>query len=179
MRRYLGVFLLGVCLLALGSGATALAGSSAGGKTYYVGTNSQGQTILFSVDSTASGPQFDPILTTVVARCPATGDVLTAGFTFQGFQVPIKNGKFSLVLSDLQDLFSWSGTVTSTKASGNESYAFPAFDREGGLQDCTSGRVPWTAKALSGSSKTSAPRADYLVRVTKEPDGSVHFSITR
>lgn len=176
MRRYLVLSVLGVCLLMFVPATSAFAGSS----TYYAGKNSQGQKLLFSVDQTANGPQFDPFFTNMIIHCPVTGDVIAAGFIFQGFQVPIRHGKFHLVLNDLTDRFSWSGTVTSKKASGAESYGMPAFDNEGGLQDCTTGALTWTAQALTpGSSKAAAPSTAYVVHVTKESDGSVRFSVTR
>ena len=175
MRRYLLLSVLGVCLLALAPATTAFAGSS----TYYAGKNSQGQKLLFSVDQTASGPKFDPLFTTVIDRCPVTGDVITVGFVFQGFQIPIKNGKFTLALNDISDQFNWSGTVTSTKASGTQSYGLAAFDKEGGLQDCATGSISWAARALTGSSsKAAAPRTAYVVHVTRAANGSVRFSVT-
>jgi hypothetical protein len=176
MRRYLVLSLIGVCLLVFVTGTSAFAGSS----TYYAGTNSQGQKLFFSVDQTANGPAFDPFFTTMTDHCPATGNMLRIEFTFTGFEIPIKNGKFSMELNDISDRFTWSGTVTSTKASGIQFYDFPAFDNEGGLQLCATGSLSWTAKALvSASSKAAAPRANYVVNVTKESDGSVHYSITR
>jgi hypothetical protein len=175
MRRYLGLSVLGVCLLALVPGTTAFAG----GSTYYAGKNSQGQKLLFSVDHTASGPKFDPFFTTMIDRCPATGTVITVEFSFQGFQIPIRNGKFNLVLNDLSDRFRWSGTITSTRASGKESFDLAAFDNRGGLQDCATGSLSWAARALvPASSTTVAPSAAYVVTATKASDGSVHYSIT-
>jgi hypothetical protein len=175
MRRYLALSVIGICLLVFATGTTAFAGSS----TYYAGTNSQGQKLFFSVDQTARGPAFDPFFTTMTARCPVTHNRFTIGFTFQGFEIPIKNGKFSLVLNDISDRFTWSGTVTATKASGKQFYDLAAFDNQGGLQDCATGLLSWTAKALvSASSKVSAPAANYAVKVTKESDGSVEYSIT-
>jgi hypothetical protein len=177
MRKYVVFSVLGVCLLLLTLGSTALAG--AGGSTYYAGTNSQGQKLLFTVDQTASGPMFDPLFINQVSRCPVTGDVFTTEFTFQGFQIPITNGKFSLVLNDPSDRFSWSGTITPTKASGKESIDLAAFDKEGGLQDCGAGSPSWTATALvPPSSGTVAPGASSVGRVTKGSNGTVHFSIT-
>jgi hypothetical protein len=175
MRRYLVLSLIGVCLLVFVTGTSAFAGSS----TYYAGTNSQGQKLFFSVDQTASGPAFDPFFTTMIDRCPVTGIAFPIEFTFQGFEIPIKNGKFSLVLNDISDRFTWNGTVTSTKASGKQFYDLAAFDNEGGLQDCATGSLSWTARALvSASSKTAAPGASYVIKVTKESDGSVDYSIT-
>jgi hypothetical protein len=175
MRKYLVLSAIGACLLMLVTGTTAFAGNS----TYYAGKNSQGQKLLFSVDQTANGPKFDPFFTTIVIRCPATGNTITAGFSFIGFQLPIKNGKFSLSLNDLSDRFTWSGTITPTKATGTEFYDLAAFDNQKGLQDCASGSVPWAAQALvPGSSKTTAPHAAYNVTITKAADGSVHYSIT-
>ncbi len=174
MRRYLGLPVLGVCLLVLASGPAAAAGSS----TYYAGKNSQGQKLLFTVDHTASGPKFDPIFINQIDRCPVTGTVITVQFSFQGFQIPIINGKFNLVLNELSDLFRWSGTITSTGASGKESIDLAAFDSQGGLQDCGAGSLSWTAQALVPASTTVAPSAAYVVTATKAPDGSVHYSIT-
>ena len=57
MRRYLVLSVLGACLLVLAPASAAFAG----GSTYYAGSNSQGQKLLFTVDHTASGPMFDPI----------------------------------------------------------------------------------------------------------------------
>lgn len=160
--------------MVLASGSAALAG----GSTYYAGKNSQGQKLLFTVDHTASGPKFDPIFINQIARCPATGDVITTEFSFQGFQIPIKKGKFDLALNDLSDLFRWSGTITSKGASGKESIDFAAFDREGGLQDCGAGSLSWKARALVPASSTAvAPSGAYIVKVTKASDGSVHFSV--
>jgi hypothetical protein len=176
MRRYLVLSVLGVCALVLAPATTAIAGSSS---TYYAGKNSQGQKLLFSVDHTASGPKFDPFFTTMIDRCPATGNVITVQFSFTGFQIPIKNGKFSLALNDLSDRFSWTGTVTPKKASGKESFDLAAFDNQKGLQDCATGSLPWAAQALvPASSKAAAPGASYLVNVTKAADGSVHYSVS-
>jgi hypothetical protein len=166
---------LGVCLLVLVPGTTAFAGNS----TYYAGKNSQGQKLLFSVDQTANGPKFDPFFTTMIDRCPATGNVITVGFSFQGFQIPIKNGKFSLALNDISDRFSWNGTVTSKKATGTESFDLAAFDNQKGLQDCATGSLSWAAQALvPAPSKAATPRASYVVNVTKDANGSVHYSVT-
>jgi hypothetical protein len=174
MRRYLAWSVLAGCLLVLLPGS-ALAGSS----TYYAGTNSQGQKLLFTVDHTASGPSFDPFFTNMIDRCPVTGNVLTVEFSFQGFQIPIKNGKFSLTLNSLTDRFRWSGTVTPAKASGKESFALAAFDREGGLQDCATGTLSWTAQALAPrSAKGPARGAAYVIRVVRTAHGSVRFSVT-
>ena len=175
MRRYLVLSVLGVCLLMFLPGTTASAGNS----KYYAGKNSQGQKLLFSVDQTARGPRFDPFFTNMTARCPATGDVIEVGFSFGGFQVPIKNGKFSLRLNDLTDLFTWNGTITPKKATGTESFDLAAFDRQKGLQDCTTGSLSWTAQALvPGTTKAAASSASYHVNITKAADGSVHFSLT-
>ncbi len=175
MRRYLVLSVLGVCLLVLVPGTTAFAGNS----TYYAGKNSQGQKLLFSVDQTANGPKFDPFFTTMIDRCPATGIVITVGFSFQGFQIPIKNGKFSLALNDISDRFSWNGTVTSKKATGTESFDLAAFDNQKGLQDCATGSLSWAAQALvPAPSKAATPRASYVVNVTKDANGSVHYSVT-
>jgi hypothetical protein len=175
MRRYLVLSVLGVCMMLFASGSTAVAA----GPTYYAGTNSQGQKLLFTVDHTASGPMFDPIFINQISRCPASGDKFSVEFSFQGFLVPIRQGKFDLVLNELTDIFRWSGTVTSKGASGKESIDFAAFDRQGGLQDCGAGSLPWTAQALvPASSATIAPGASYFVKVTKASDGSVHYSVT-
>ena len=176
MRRYLGLSAIGVCLvMVLTSGATAFAGSS----TYYVGKNAQGQKLLFSIDQTARGPKFDPVFTTIITHCPATGTTVTNEFIFQGFQIPVKNGKFKLTLNDIADRFTWSGTVTPKKASGAELYSLPAYDRAGGLQNCASGSLSWTAKGLvAAPSKAPATRANYLIRVTRAANGAVHYSIT-
>jgi len=176
MRKYLGLPVIGVCLLVLLTGTTAFAGTSS---TYYAGKNSQGQKLLFSVDQTANGPRFDPFFTTLVLHCPATGNTITAGFSFIGFEIPIQNGKFSISLNDLSDLFTWSGTITPKKASGTEFYDLAAFDNQKGLQDCASGTVHWAAQALvPAASKTTAPRTAYNVTVTKSADGSVHYTVT-
>ena len=176
MRRYLVLSVLGACLLVSASGATALAG----GSTYYAGKNSQGQKLRFTVDHTASGPKFDPIFINQIDRCSVTGDVLGVEYFFQGFQIPIRHGKFNFVLNDITDLFHWSGTVTPTRASGKESADLAGFDREGGLQVCGAGSLSWTAHAVDpGSAATVAPSAAYIVKVTKASDGSVHYSITQ
>jgi hypothetical protein len=177
MRRYLVLSVLGTCLLVFASGASALAQGST--STYYAGANSQGQQLLFTVDHTASGPLFDPIFINQVSRCPASGDVFTVEFSFQGLQIPITNGRFSLVLNDLGDRFRWTGTVTSKGASGKESIDLAAFDSQGGLQDCGAGSLSWIARALVPASSAIVTRkAAYLVKVSKAPDGSVHVSIT-
>jgi hypothetical protein len=176
MRKYLGLPLIGVCLLVLLTGTTAFAGTSS---TYYAGKNSQGQKLLFSVDQTANGPRFDPFFTTLVIHCPATGNSIIAGFSFSGFEIPIKNGKFSISLNDISDLFTWSGTVTPKKATGTETYDLAAFAIGKGLQDCASGTLPWSAQALvPASSKTTAPHAAYNISITKAADGSVHYTVT-
>jgi len=175
MRKYLGLSVIGVCLLVLLTGTTAFAGTSS---TYYAGKNSQGQKLLFSVDQTANGPRFDPFFTTLVLHCPATGNTITAGFSFIGFEIPIKNGKFSISLNDLSDLFTWSGTITPKKATGTEFYDLAAFDNQKGLQDCASGTVPWAAQALvPASSKATAPHAALLAVSALAANGSVHYSV--
>ncbi len=174
MRKYLVLSAIAVCLLMLVPGTSAFAGNS----TYYAGTSSQGQKLLFSVDQTASGPKFDPFFTNMIARCPATGNAFTIGFSFVGFQIPIKNGKFSLSLNDISDRFSWSGTITPKKASGPESFDMAAFDSQKGLQDCATGSVPWSAQALVPASKPTAPHAAYSVTISKAADGTVHFAVS-
>ena len=208
MRKYLVLSVLGACLLVLAPAAAAFAGNTTTptsptatptptptatptatptptptstpppAPTIYAGKNSQGQKLRFAVVRTASGPKFDPIFTVMTVRCPITSDLITIGFGFSGFRIPIKNGKFSLVLNDLSERFLWSGTVTSTKASGPESFAMPAFDHEGGLQNCTSGPLSWTAKAVApGSSAAAAPSSGYVIKFTKASDGSVHLAV--
>jgi hypothetical protein len=175
MRKYLALSALGACLLVALPSTATFAGSS----TYYAGKNAQNQKLLFSVDQIGGHPNFDPFFTSIIDRCPATGDTITITFSFQGFEIPIKNGKFNLTLNSITDRFSWGGTVTSTKASGMQSYSLAAFDQEGGLQDCTTGPVSWSAKALVASKvNTTAPRTAYNVTVTKESNGSVRFSVT-
>lgn len=198
MRKYLVLSVLGVCLLVLAPAAAAFAGSSTTPSsptptptasptptptptpsTTYAGKNSQGQKLRFAVVHTASGPKFEPIFITQILRCPVTGEVIGEGDAFGGFRVPIRNGKFNFVLNDLGHLLHWSGTVTSAGASGKESIDQASFDKEGGLQDCGAGSLSWTAKAVApGSSAAAAPSAAYVVKFTKESDGSVHFSVT-
>jgi hypothetical protein len=158
----------------LAPASTALGTSS----TYYAGTNSQGQKLLFTVDHTSSGPMFDPIFINQIDRCPVTGDVIGVEFSFQGFQIPITNGKFSLTLFDLTDLFHWNGTVTSKGATGKESIDLAGFDPNGGLQDCGAGSLAWSAQALVPASAIATPSAKYVITVTKAANGKVHFSVT-
>jgi hypothetical protein len=175
VRRYLVASLLGIGLLAGTFGQAAFAGSS----TYYAGKNAQGQKLLFTVDHTRSGPRFDPIFINHIVRCPVTGEVITVQFSFQGFRIPVRNGKFNLVLNDLSDLLRWSGTVTAKGASGKESIDLAGFDTRGGLQDCGAGSLSWKARALvPASAAAAAPNASYVVKVTKTSDGSVHYSTT-
>jgi hypothetical protein len=175
MRKYLGLSVLGVCLLVLTTGTTAFAGTSS---TYYAGKNSQGQKLLFSVDKTASGQKFDPFFTTMVIHCPATGNQIAIEFSFFGFQIPIKNGKFSISLNSLSDRFTWRGTITPKKATGTEFYDLAAFDNQKGLQDCATGSLSWAAQALVPASKPAAPYTSYNVTITKATDGSVHYTVT-
>ena len=177
MRKYLGLSAVGVCLLVvLASAASAFAGSSS---TYYVGKNSQGQKLLFSVDRTAGGPKFDPFFTTMSGSCPATHTNFTIQFSFVGFQIPIKHGKFKMTLNDISDRFTWSGTVTSKGASGTQFYDFPGFARGVGLQLCATGSLSWRARALAGApSKAATAGATYRVKITKAADGSVQYSLT-
>jgi hypothetical protein len=175
MRRFLVLPVLGVCVLVITLGSTAVAG---GGSRYYAGNNSQGQKLLFTVDHTASGPMFDPIFTNLISRCP-DGQVVSAEFSFQGFQIPIRHGKFRLVLNDLSDRFRWNGTIAATKAFGQEYNHIAAFTSTGGLQECGASSLSWTAKRLvPASAATVAPRASFVVKVTKRSNGAVHFSIT-
>jgi hypothetical protein len=201
MRRYLVLSLLGACLLVIAPGAAAFAGSTTPSSpaptpaptatpspsptptpaptTIYAGKNSQGQRLRFAVVHTASGAKFEPIFISQILRCPVTGEVIGEGDGFSGFQVPIRNGKFNFVLNYLGHLLRWSGTVTSAGASGKESIDQASFDKEGGLQDCGAGSLPWTAKAVTpGSSAAAAPSAAYVIRFTKTSDGSVRFSVT-
>jgi hypothetical protein len=165
---------LAASLLVLAPSSAALSTTS----TYYAGANSQGQKLLFTVDQTSSGPMFDPIFINQIDRCPVTRDVIGMEFSFQGFLIPIKNGKFSLTLNDLTDLMRWNGTVTSTGATGKESIDLAGFDSSGGLQDCGAGSLAWKAQALVPASSTTAPKATYVVSVTKEANGSVHYSVS-
>jgi len=174
MRKFLVFSVLGACLLLVAPASAALGTSS----TYYAGTNSQGQKLLFTVDHTTSGPMFDPIFINEIATCPVTGDVIGIEFSFQGFLVPVKDGKFSLSLFDLTDLFHWNGTVTSTGATGKESIDLAAFDPRGGLQDCGAGSQAWKAQALVPASSITIPKATYVVTVTKAASGSVHYSLS-
>jgi hypothetical protein len=64
------------------------------------------------------------------------------------------------------------------KAFGKESYDLAAFDNQKGLQDCATGSVPWAAQALVPAATKAAPRASYVVHVTKAADGSVHYTVT-
>jgi hypothetical protein len=165
---------LAASLLVLAPSSAALSTTS----TYYAGANSQGQKLLFTVDQTSSGPMFDPIFINQIDRCPVTGDVIGMEFSFQGFLIPIKNGKFSLTLNDLSNLLRWNGTVTSTGATGKESIDLAGFDSSGGLQDCGAGSLAWKAQALVPASSITAPKAKYVVSVTKEANGSVHYSVS-
>jgi hypothetical protein len=175
MRRYLVLPMLGVCVLLLTLGSSALAG---GGSTYYAGKNSQGQKLLFTVDHTASGLKFHPLFINQVLHCPVTGEVIRTQYSFQGVRVPIRNGRFRLVENDLSDLVRWTGTIQAKKASGKESVDLAAFDRKGGLQDCGAGSLSWTARALvPASSTTVAPHAALLIKVRKASNGKVHFAI--
>lgn len=175
MRKYFVMPVLGVALLLGTLAPTASAGSS----TYYAGHNSQGQKLLFSVDQIGGAPNFDPFFTNMVTRCPATGGTIAIQFSFFGFEIPLKHGKFHLALNDISDRFSWSGTVTSTKASGTESYQLAGFDSQGGLQDCATGSQTWTAPALvPGASKTATPSGTYHVTITRASNGTVRFSVT-
>jgi hypothetical protein len=176
MRRFVVLPMVGVCVALLAWGSTAFAG---GGSRNYAGRNSQGQKLLFTVDHTASGPKFHPLFINQVIRCPITGEVIRTQYSFQGVHIPIRNGKFSLKENDLSDMVRWSGTITSTKASGKESIDLAAFDGKGGLQDCGAGSLPWKARALvPASSATAAPDASFVVKVKKAPNGKVHFAIS-
>jgi hypothetical protein len=178
MRKYLAVSMLSALLLGLGSGSAAVAGS--GSSTYYAGKNAQGQKLLFTVDHTANGARFDPFFTTMIDRCPISGDVIEVEFDFGGIQFPIKNGKFHVTLNDISDRFSWSGSVTSKKGAGTESFGLAAFDHGGGLQDCATGSLAWKAGALvPATARPAKPRASYLVKITRARNGSVHFTTTR
>lgn len=174
MRRYLVLAVAAASLLVLAPSSAALSTTS----TYYAGTNSQGQKLLFTVDQTSSGPMFDPIYINQIARCPITGDVIGMEYSFQGFLIPVKSGKFSLTLNDLTDLLHWNGTVTSTGASGKESIDLAGFDSTGGLQDCGAGSVAWQAQALVPAASVTTPKATYVVNVTKESNGSVRYSVS-
>lgn len=175
MRKYLVLPVLGVALLLGGLASSASAGSS----TYYAGQNSQHQKLFFSIDQIGGKPNFDPFFTTLVIHCPATHNTITAGFSFSGFEIPLKNGKFHISLNDISDLFSWSGSVNSKSASGTESFQLAGFDGRGGLQDCASGNTAWKAQALTpGAAKRTNTSGSYHVTITKASNGSVHFSVT-
>jgi hypothetical protein len=131
------------------------------------------------VGDTASGPTFDPVYTAMIGRCPASDSKITIIVGFQGFRIPIKNGKFNLTLNGLTTRFTWSGTVASSGASGTESHQLAAFDSQGGLQDCATGSLSWTAQPVaSGASKAAAPRTAYNVTITKASDGAVSYTVT-
>jgi hypothetical protein len=175
MRKYLVLPVVAVALL-LG---TLTASASTGSSTYYAGRSSQGQKLFFSVDQIAGSPKFDPFFTNMVTYCPATHRKFTIEYSFSGFEIPIKNGKFKFTLNDISDRFSWSGTVTPKKASGPESYQLAAFDSHNGLQDCATGAVTWKAPALvQGAPKAAAPAATYHVAVTRASNGTVHYTVT-
>jgi hypothetical protein len=151
--------------------------------TVYVGTNSQGRKLKFEVLHTASGLEFDPVYLIQTSRCPVTGARLTIGNGFLGYRLPIRNGKFDATLNGLSERLSWSGTVTSTRASGMEDLDIANFDHEGGLQACGAGSLSWKAHAVaSGSTSNVGANAlanvAYKVTFTKAANGSVHSSIT-
>ena len=191
MRRFIVMPVLGACLLSLASGAPTLAAShraAAGGtaavsRTVYVGTNSQGRKLKFEVLHTANGPEFDPVYLIQNIRCPVTGARFEIGNGFIGYRSPIKNGKFNVALNGLSERMRWSGTVTSTGASGLEDVYIANFDHEGGLQDCGAGSLSWKAHAVAPG---STPNADanalahvaYVIKFTRTPNGSVRSSIT-
>lgn len=175
MRKYLIWLTLGACLIALGPGTPALAAAS----THYVGTNSQGEKLQFTVAQTASGPVFEPNRIFQNIRCPATGEQAKVGEAFVGFHAPIRNGKFTFVANDLPVRLRWTGTVTPAGAAGLEAIHVAGFDDQGGLQDCNAGSLSWTALPVApGSPAATAPRATYIVTFTRAPDGSVHSTIT-
>ena len=174
MRRNLVLAIVAASMLVLAPSSAALSSTS----TYYAGTNSQGQQLLFTVDQTSSGPMFDPIFINQIAHCPITGETIGMEYSFQGFLIPVKSGKFSLTLNDLTDLLHWNGTVTSTGATGKESIDLAGFDHSGGLQDCGAGSLAWKAQALVPASSLAAPKASYVVTVTKESNGSVKYSVS-
>lgn len=174
MRKYLVLLTAGVCLLVLAPGAASLAS----GSTHYAGKNSQGQPLSFTVNQTTSGPVFVPVTTSMTDRCPVTGTTIGLEIGFSGLHVPIKNGKFTLVANNLDSRFRWSGTIAATKASGTESFQLPAFDTQGGLQDCATGSLSWTAQAAAAAAPHAATGTSYVIQLIQAPDGSVRYSIT-
>jgi len=178
MRKNLVFSVLGACLLVATSSAAAIA-SGGSSSTDYAGKNAQGQKLFFAVDQTSSGPQFDPYFINEINHCPVTGDTFTVEYDFSGFQIPIVHGKWDLNMNSISQRFDWKGTLSSTGASGREYIDTPAFDYEGGLQDCGAGVLKWTAKKLVSSSPASqAPGASYVVKISKAPDGSVQYTVS-
>ena len=178
MRKNLVLSVLGACLLVATSGAAAIA-SGGSSSTNYAGKNAQGQKLFFAVDQTSSGPQFDPYFINEINHCPVTGDTFTVEYDFSGFQIPIVHGKWDLNMNSISQRFDWKGTLSSTGASGRVYIDTPAFDYEGGLQDCGAGVLKWTAKKLVSSSPASqAPGASYVVKISKAPDGSVQYTVS-
>lgn len=168
--------------VAVGPAVTA-SHTAAVSHTVYVGKNSQGEKLKFEVLHTASGLKFDPVYLLQTIRCPVTGTRLTIGNGFIGYRLPIKNGKFDATLNGLSERFRWSGTITSTGASGLEDMDIANFDHEGGLQDCGAGSLSWKAHAVAPGSTSNADASAlanvaYMITFTKSADGSAHSSIT-
>ena len=79
-----------------------------------------------------------------------------------GIPDSIRNGKFSFALNDPSDRFSWSGTITPTKASGKESIDVAAFDNKGDLP--VAARVRSHGRPSSGSGILGDRRSSRIVR---------------
>jgi hypothetical protein len=178
MKRLMVVSLVGVTALLLGLAPNA----SAGSRTFYFGHTEPKQSLLFDVVQTSQGRVFEPQFINFVVTCPVTGDVIEAEFGFSGFQIPIQHNRFSLNLSDIFTKFVWAGKVGTSRATGTLVAGFPAYDEQGGLQDCNAGSLTWHAKAFvspRAAPQTTETGSTMVFQVTKTSSGHVQISVQR
>ena len=175
MKRLASLIVLAVvATLTLGSGA------SASTSFYYAGKTSQKFDLLFQ-DVRVSGSEFVvPFSFDANITCPAGLGNGEAEFDFSGFEVPVVNGRFSLVENDPSARFHWDGKINNKSAAGTLGIAFPAFTDSGRAVACTSGDVTWKASKLVPASRRSqtAATAKYRIDVSRNASGAISVTVT-
>ena len=126
MCRYLVSSVLGACLLVFASGVAALAG----GSTYYAGRTPKAKS--------SCSPWITPRAVRSSTRSSLTRSSLPGNrrrdrspVQLPGVPDSHQERKSALAMNDIFQRFSWTGTVTSTGASGKENIDLPAFDNGG------------------------------------------------
>ncbi len=150
---------------------------AAANKRFFDGTTAQGLENFFIVENIGGVPNFEPFFTNFTITC--NGNTFDYGWFFIGFQIPLgADGSFDINVPSDSTPFDWRGKVRGLKAKGVQSQGYAAYGPGGGLVDCGTGPVRWSADGVRGS-KTQAPKhgGTWIVTVTKHSNGRITETI--